>query len=154
MHTLWHTYIALTRTLQDANAVEAALLMHEKAFPPLLPRRLRVMRAKAVKRKTSSNNASTRPSGSQSNTQRSRPGQAQSAYGRAPKLYGRAGAALSRREGPHDGKPRPGTVFEGQRAKQDNGKSRKDAQHKKSLARKRIGRRTRPAAKQAEGSKP
>jgi len=31
---------------QDENAVEAALLMNEKKFPPLLPRVLRVMRAK------------------------------------------------------------------------------------------------------------
>lgn len=35
----------------DANAVEAALLYHERKFPPMLPRTLRVVRAKGMKRK-------------------------------------------------------------------------------------------------------
>ncbi|KAL9621801.1 MAG: hypothetical protein Q9160_003774 [Pyrenula sp. 1 TL-2023] len=35
----------------DENAVEAALLYNDKKFPPMLPRKLRVMRAKSVKRK-------------------------------------------------------------------------------------------------------
>ena len=36
----------------DENAVEAALLMHEKKFPPMLPRKLRVMRAKRTNKKS------------------------------------------------------------------------------------------------------
>ncbi|ETN37282.1 uncharacterized protein HMPREF1541_08273 [Cyphellophora europaea CBS 101466] len=39
----------------DENAVEAALLMNDKKFPPLLPRKLRVMRAKKPATKPTSN---------------------------------------------------------------------------------------------------
>jgi len=35
----------------DENGVEAALLMNDKKFPPMLPRKLRVMRAKRTKQK-------------------------------------------------------------------------------------------------------
>ncbi|EXJ57085.1 hypothetical protein A1O7_07429 [Cladophialophora yegresii CBS 114405] len=39
---------------RDENGVEAALLMNDKKFPPMLPRKLRVMRARKTKVKTSS----------------------------------------------------------------------------------------------------
>ena len=42
----------------DENAVEAALLMNEKKFPPMLPRKLRVMRARKMQVKPSSTLAS------------------------------------------------------------------------------------------------
>ena len=38
----------------NENAVEAALLLNEKKFPPMLPRKLRVMRAKRMKQKAPS----------------------------------------------------------------------------------------------------
>lgn len=38
----------------DENSVEAALLLNEKRFPPMLPRKLRVMRAKKMKQKAPS----------------------------------------------------------------------------------------------------
>jgi nucleolar protein 12 len=88
---------------QDPNAVEAALLYNDKKFPPMLPRKLRVARAKHINKTASANN-STKPrfpttdptratnkiSSSKSNLQ------IQSLYGRAPKLLGRAGAAKLR----------------------------------------------------------
>lgn len=39
----------------DENSVEAALLLNEKRFPPMLPRTLRVMRAKKMKQRAPSN---------------------------------------------------------------------------------------------------
>ncbi|ETI25879.1 hypothetical protein G647_02656 [Cladophialophora carrionii CBS 160.54] len=39
---------------KDENSVEAALLMNDKKFPPMLPRKLRVMRARKTKVKSSS----------------------------------------------------------------------------------------------------
>lgn len=41
------TCIGLTASLQDANDVEAALLLADKSFPPMLSRKLRVSRCKA-----------------------------------------------------------------------------------------------------------
>lgn len=39
-----------TEIFQDQNGVEAALLFNDKSFPPLLPRKLRVVRAKKPRR--------------------------------------------------------------------------------------------------------
>ena len=82
---------------QDENAVEAALLYNDKKFPPLLPRKLRVMRAKGMKRNASNRGPTFRPNPSgvynpKTNTQ------AKSMHGRASKMLGRAGAALMKRE--------------------------------------------------------
>ena len=85
--------------LKDPNAVEAALLFNDKKFPPLLPRTLRVTRAKNIK-KTSSYSVS----GKQSIKPSKKPGQspsydprstsnAKTLQGRAGKLLGYAGAA-------------------------------------------------------------
>ena len=41
--------------IQDAGSVERALLCHEKKFPPMLPRILRVARAKNLKHTKSAN---------------------------------------------------------------------------------------------------
>ncbi|TKA63613.1 hypothetical protein B0A49_10432 [Cryomyces minteri] len=83
----------------DPNAVEAALLYNEKRFPPLLPRKLRVTRAKSIKRNAKSNAASTRPpayskprtAGGVYNPKTS--SQQASQLGRAGKLLGTVGGA-------------------------------------------------------------
>ena len=81
--------------MQDANSVEKALFFHEKKFPPMLPRILRVARAKNVKKTKSA----TRKEGlslqnAESTERRPKvPSQVQSLTGRAHKLLGRAGAA-------------------------------------------------------------
>ncbi|KAK0250018.1 Nucleolar protein 12 [Friedmanniomyces endolithicus] len=82
----------------DPNAVEAALLYNEKKFPPMLPRKLRVTRAKAVKRNAKPD--SGRPTNRGPNStgyQRKVTGEERSQAGRAGKLFGRAGAANMRK---------------------------------------------------------
>ncbi|KAI9788448.1 MAG: Nucleolar protein 12 [Peltula sp. TS41687] len=82
----------------DINSVEAALLYHDKKFPPLLPRKLRVARARRVKKNTST---SERPRfGGKNHADREKEiyqpkasSNSQSLRGRAGKLLGRAGAA-------------------------------------------------------------
>ncbi|MCJ1246156.1 Nucleolar protein 12 [Trapelia coarctata] len=89
---------------KDPNAVERALLYNSKSFPPLLPRPLRVTRAKNIA-KTASYGAklSSKPA----NPFRARKegvytpkpsSQVQSLSGRAGKLLGRAGAAMLKRD--------------------------------------------------------
>ncbi|KAL9088578.1 MAG: hypothetical protein Q9165_006098 [Trypethelium subeluteriae] len=84
----------------DENAVEEALLYEGKKFPPLLPRKLRVSRAKSIKRNAAVKLKS--PPGSLMNGNgRKLPGdrnskldsQQQSLVGRAGKMLGKAGAA-------------------------------------------------------------
>lgn len=91
---------------QDANAVESALLFDGKKFPPMLPRVLRVVRAKAV-RKTAlaseqarANKRTVKVSENANRTPIYNPkmtSQQSSFKGRAAKLLGRAGAAHVRR---------------------------------------------------------
>ncbi|RFU34354.1 hypothetical protein B7463_g1977, partial [Scytalidium lignicola] len=87
----------------DPNAVEAALLFNDKKYPPMLPRILRVVRAKAV-RKTALAQQSHRPSRSPANNTHRKPSgdriynpklssQQASLQGRASRLLGKAGAA-------------------------------------------------------------
>lgn len=78
--------------------MEAALLFNEKKFPPLLPRPLRVTRAKSIK-KTSLNTPSGKPSSNDSKKIGQRSGynpkstsEAKTLQGRAGKLLGHAGA--------------------------------------------------------------
>lgn len=84
----------------DENCVEAALLLDGKRFPPLLPRKLRVTRARKMSKKRDSAPRKAPAINSAHSTFR----------GRVKKLLGRAGAAKMRSD---DGKP---FVFEGQRA--------------------------------------
>lgn len=85
----------------DQNGVEAALLFNEKKFPPLLPRKLRVSRAKKnTGPKPESKSASKGPLRNGVRTTHGGRGQGgrvdpeqQSFKGRAAKLLGRAGAA-------------------------------------------------------------
>ena len=118
----------------DENGVEAALQYNEKKFPPMLPRKLRVSRAKAIKRNAKPNTESTRPSGPQSKTKgayvpKPTPEQ-RSQLGRTNKLFGRAAAARAQTGKPFtsNGQDRPvrtpeSFVFEGQRASSKSGNS-------------------------------
>lgn len=120
---------------QNAEAVEKALLFHGRKYPPLLPRVLRVTRAKNIQKTASrtqrphqrSTGTDGRPS---SGGYVAKPSaRAQSLTGRATKLLGRAGGASFRR--PEAG-PRvrgeaggrglaEGDVFEGFRARRGAG---------------------------------
>ncbi|EON62036.1 hypothetical protein W97_01255 [Coniosporium apollinis CBS 100218] len=118
----------------DENGAEAALLYNDKSFPPLLPRKLRVLRAKAQKR----NAAKIRPppprhAANGIYNPKPQPEHA-SLAGRAGKLLGRAGAAqvLKGQQRPESGKgigigagirAPEGFVFEGHRASSKQGKS-------------------------------
>ena len=127
---------------EDENAVEAALLLNEKKFPPMLPRKLRVSRAKAPKKnaKAGSGRPSMRPQQTGSGYQRKITGEEASRMGRSAKLLGRAAAANMRKGGekskgsqanatPLGGatqgirKPDDFVVFEGHRASAKSGKS-------------------------------
>lgn len=130
----FYSSTAVSDVLQDPNAVERALLYNGKSFPPLLPRPLRVTRAKNLA-KTASYGA--KPSFKPPNSFRARnegihtpkpSSQIQSLAGRAGKLLGRAGAAMLTRapttaEARGDGKGSgvmktpESFVFEGYRAK-------------------------------------
>lgn len=83
----------------DANAVEKALLYDGQKFPPMLPRVLRVTRAKRSPKLTnhdkSSKNFKERLSSTKAN-ERENPSEVKSQRGRAGKLLGRAGAAQYR----------------------------------------------------------
>lgn len=84
---------------EDENAVEAALLLNEKKFPPMLPRKLRVTRAKAQKKnaKPGSGRPSSRPQTNNGGYQRKVTGAEMSQMGRVGKLFGRAAAAHVRK---------------------------------------------------------
>ncbi|GAB7365142.1 hypothetical protein MBLNU230_g6230t1 [Neophaeotheca triangularis] len=83
---------------ENENSVEAALLLDEKKFPPLLPRKLRVTRAKAQKRNVKPGQ-SGRPGGfaqskaKETGYKRKITPQEASHLGRAGKLLGKAAAA-------------------------------------------------------------
>jgi nucleolar protein 12 len=101
----------------DENAVEAALLFNDKKFPPLLPRKIRVVRAKSMKR-----NASKRLSG----RGKALDHDSKSMAGRAGKLLGHAGAANfkaggDKRPSSTTFKPPEAFVFEGHRASSGQG---------------------------------
>jgi nucleolar protein 12 len=124
----------------DENSVEKALLDNEKKFPPMLPRKLRVSRAKAQKRnarpgsgRPGSNTKAAAPSGYQRKITQEEAAQ----LGRQSKMVGKAGAAAMLKDqqkaankGPREEKSahnlagfkRPEAfVFEGHRATQKQG---------------------------------
>lgn len=130
---------------KDENSVEAALLDNEKKFPPMLPRKLRVSRAKAQKRnakpgsgRPGSNAKAAAPSGYQRKITQEEAAQ----MGRQSRLVGKATAAALHKSqqhnkpaaggggGPRDSRPshhlegfkRPEAfVFEGHRASSKQG---------------------------------
>ena len=97
--TLFH----LINTHQDGNDVESALLLDGKKFPPMLPRALRVTRAKdprktalAQERAKAKGDTNAAPTRDTKYKPKMTPEQ-QSMAGRAGRLLGRAGAANQRR---------------------------------------------------------
>ncbi|KAE9964459.1 hypothetical protein BLS_008293 [Venturia inaequalis] len=114
---------------KDENSVEAALHHNDKRFPPLLPRKMRVVRAKTIKRNAVNRNPnSSRPSTGVYN--RKVTGQEKTLQGRASKMLGRAGAAhVKRDEGAFAARPEAMKgmkgpekfVFEGYRASSKQG---------------------------------
>ncbi|KAG5938945.1 hypothetical protein E4U59_003430 [Claviceps monticola] len=128
----------------DTNDVEAALLLNGKKFPPLLPRILRVVRAKdprktalAQERNRSKAQAADRQAHNTKYTPKKTP-EEQAAAGRAKKLLGRAGGFHHGKNGANDRGPassanvvnvanRDGAqpvVFEGNRASMNDGRPR------------------------------
>ncbi|KAJ5825765.1 Nucleolar protein 12 [Penicillium riverlandense] len=91
----------------DGNGVEAALLLNEKKFPPMLPRKLRVTRARkmAKKRDGNNNDGGERKMGKAQKTMQ----------GRAGKLLGRSAAHQMKTDG-KGSIAANGFVFEGHRA--------------------------------------
>lgn len=79
----------------DENSVEAALLDNEKKFPPMLPRKLRVSRAKAQKRnaKPGSGRPGANAKAAASGYKRKITEEELAQMGRQGKLLGKAGAA-------------------------------------------------------------
>ncbi|KAL2854296.1 hypothetical protein BJY01DRAFT_44487 [Aspergillus pseudoustus] len=67
----------------DQNCVEEALLLNEKKFPPMLPRKLRVVRAKKVAKRSEDDNQGSKSLADADRT----------LHGRAGKLLGRSSAA-------------------------------------------------------------
>jgi len=119
---------------EDANSVEKALLYNEKKFPPMLPRILRVTRAKNVKKAAAQkeNKTQFKPKrGSSASYNPKVPSNIQSLSGRAGKLLGRAGAARIKASGDKGDHPSKvngiakspeSIVFEGYRASRQQGK--------------------------------
>ena len=119
---------------EETNSVEKALLYNEKKYPPMLPRILRVTRAKNVRKATTQKE--TKPylkskGGSSAAYNPKIPAHIRSLSGRAGKLLGRAGAANFRNTGQGNDqvskvskiRKSPETiVFEGYRASRQQGK--------------------------------
>ncbi|OQO04416.1 hypothetical protein B0A48_11027 [Cryoendolithus antarcticus] len=85
----------------DENSVEAALGDEGKKFPPMLPRRLRVQRAKAVKRnaKMGSGRPGAPRQEGKSGYQRKITAEEASQMGRTGKLFGKAAAGMMGKQG-------------------------------------------------------
>ncbi|KAG9546441.1 hypothetical protein KCU79_g15950, partial [Aureobasidium melanogenum] len=121
---------AYVQFTQEENAVEAALLLNEKKFPPMLPRKLRVTRAKTIKRNVKpGSNAVKAPGATNKGIYNPKADPVmQSNMGRAGKLLGRAAAAQVQKGKPIGGTPQgfktpESFIFEGHRAKAGSGKS-------------------------------
>lgn len=112
------------------------MLYNGKKFPPMLPRILRVTRAKNIKKAgTSRESGATmkRKHATATTYKPKMPADVQSLIGRAGKLLGRAGAAQLRSAGEQSGsltkkvtgiaKPPESMVFEGYRASSHQGKT-------------------------------
>ncbi|KAI2477960.1 Nucleolar protein 12 [Pyrenophora tritici-repentis] len=102
----------------DENGVEAALQLNEQKFPPMLPRKLRITRCKAEKKKD-------KPRGPPPSSSKSQRGNGKAGY--APKLteeqkslQGRARSMLGKVA---KAQTKEGFVFEGHRASERQGKS-------------------------------
>ena len=98
----------------DANAVEKALLLHGKKFPPMLPRILRVTRAKGTTK--------TRFAHDNRNRHVDAKPSAKSLAGRANKLLGRAGAAHIKKKHEREMRVKKPTKSSNKRAEMFRGK--------------------------------
>lgn len=94
----------------DPNCVEAALLLDGKKFPPLLPRKLRVVRAKKINKKRDNDRTKY-------DISRDIDGTRHTLQGRAKRLLGKAGAARVQ-----DSENARSFIFEGQRATEGSGR--------------------------------
>lgn len=94
----------------DANHVEEALILNEKNYPPLLPRKLRVTRARKMAKKQDDDGGKDGRRGDLAQ---------KTLQGRANKLLGRAGAAKLKEAG-KGGIAGNSQVFEGHRATEDS----------------------------------
>ncbi|KAJ6013981.1 Nucleolar protein 12 [Penicillium herquei] len=97
----------------DGNGVEQALLLNEKKFPPMLPRKLRITRARKMAKKQESGGKDSKLAEAQKTLQ-----------GRAGKLLGRAGA-YKVKEDAKNTIAGNSLVFEGYRAKEKDNSSLK-----------------------------
>ncbi|KAF4505030.1 hypothetical protein G6O67_007026 [Ophiocordyceps sinensis] len=113
----------------DVNDVESALLLDGKKFPPMLPRALRVTRAKDPRKTATAQERNKAKAIASSGAARrtkyehKSTAEEQAAAGRAGKLLGRAGAAKQRTGAPGSVSKTPEQiVFEGRRASSKDGR--------------------------------
>ncbi|QIW96927.1 hypothetical protein AMS68_002445 [Peltaster fructicola] len=129
----------------DENAVEGALSEDGKKAPPMLPRKLRVTRAKAMKRsKPTADKSKGKPGQSEGYQRKITPGEA-TLRGRLGKLMGKAAAATA----PPGFKGPESFVFEGHRASS----KQKNSGLKLGKAAKRKGKPTNRSARRAAAYK-
>ncbi|KAL4944346.1 hypothetical protein BDV06DRAFT_187637 [Aspergillus oleicola] len=119
----------------DQNCVEEALLLNDKIFPPMLPRKLRVVRAKKVAKKPQDGQGASKSLADADRT----------LHGRAGKLLGRSSEARLK-AGDRKSISQNSLVFEGNRATSDGpsrirvrtksrgSKAKKDSRSKKRAA--------------------
>lgn len=119
----------ITDVYQDGNDVESALLLDGKKFPPMLPRALRVTRAKdprktaSVQERTKAKAMASSEAARKTKYEHKSTAEEQAAAGRAAKLLGRAGAAHQKTKAPRGVQKSPEqVVFEGRRASAKDGR--------------------------------
>ena len=104
--------------------MEKALSFNDKKFPPMLPRKLRVTRARKLKKATLSSKPISAKPASSSTYKPKQSGQLSSLAGRANRLLGRAGGHDIRKKAKHGDfsfKSPEDIVFEGYRAVPNRG---------------------------------
>jgi nucleolar protein 12 len=126
----------------DENCVEEALLLNGKNFPPMLPRKIRVSRAKKVMKKRED-------SGGPNKTLREAD---KTLQGRAGKLFGRAGAAKLKADAKKT-ISQNSLVFEGHRATEDGSRIRVKTKSRGSKGKPKNRSSKRAAAFRAAGGK-
>ncbi|KAF2682353.1 hypothetical protein K458DRAFT_478808 [Lentithecium fluviatile CBS 122367] len=133
---------------EDENAVEAALQFNEQKYPPLLPRKLRVTRARAQKKKDNKPAPPPKTSASRSKGAYNAkiPEEQSSMYGRARAMLGKAAKAGAF-------KSAESFVFEGHRASSKQGTSGLKLGGKKGKKKGPNGRKSRSQAWKASSGK-
>ncbi|RAL07437.1 rRNA-processing protein NOP12 [Aspergillus homomorphus CBS 101889] len=127
----------------DQNCVEEALLLEGKQYPPMLPRKLRVSRAKKImKKRDEGSSKQGKTLGSADKT----------LQGRAGKLFGRAGAAKVKAAG-KTSISQNSLVFEGQRATEGGSRIRVKGKSRGSKAKRNSRSSKRAAAYKASGGR-